>query len=94
MWLNFLRFKYEVDLIDKNTLNKELYSELYKWFCNPFYLETYLITVGDFIKTMKLCGWEVTVSDVKSFWETEDKVDKDYLVCVCSKLYRDIHQLK
>ena len=69
-----------------------MYHELYQWFCIGG--ETYLITAGDFIKTMKLRGWIITLSDIKEFWETDDKVTNDYLVCVDSALYRKVRQLK
>lgn len=39
-------------------------------------------------------GYEVTLSDIKEFWETDDKVTNDYLVCVNSELYRKVRQLK
>ena len=31
---------------------------------------------------------------IKEFWETNDKVTKDYLVCVNADLYRKVRQLK
>lgn len=65
---------------------------MYNWFCD--WETTYLITVRDFIKTMKMIGYEITLSDVKEFWNTDDKVTNDYLVCVNSELYRKVHQLK
>ena len=43
---------------------------------------------------MKLRGFEVSLADVKEFWDTNDKVTKDYLVCVNAELYRKVHQLK
>ena len=73
-------------------ISKELYLELYQWFCIGG--ETYLIPAGDFIKTMKLRGWNITLSDIKEFWETDDKVTNEYLVSVNSALYRRVHQLK
>jgi hypothetical protein len=73
-------------------LSKELYKELYRWFCA--WEETYIITCDDFIKTLKMKGIQVSLSDIKEFWETDDKVTKDYLVCVDSSLYRKIRQLK
>ena len=39
-------------------------------------------------------GIQVSLSEIKEFWETEDKVTNDYLVCVDSSLYRKIRQLK
>lgn len=43
---------------------------------------------------MKLRGWNITLSDIKEFWDTDDKVTNDYLVCVDSALYRKVRQLK
>ena len=65
---------------------------MYDWFCN--WETTYLITAQDFIKTMKMIGYEVTLADIKEFWETDDKVTSDYLLSVNSELYRKVHQLK
>lgn len=45
-------------------------------------------------KTLKMKGIQVSLSEIKEFWETDDKVTKDYLVCVDSSLYRKIRQLK
>lgn len=65
---------------------------MYNWFCN--WEQTYLITAGDYIETMRICGITVTLADIKEFWETDDKVTSDYLLCVNSDLYRKAHQLK
>lgn len=65
---------------------------MYRWFCN--WEHTYLITADEFIKTLKLRGYDVTLTDIKEFWETNDKVDKNYLVNVDAELYRKFHQLK
>ena len=65
---------------------------MYDWFC--MWEQTYLITAQDFIKTMKLAGYEVTLADIKEFWDTPDKVTSDYLLNVNADLYRKIHQLK